>query len=139
MKVQPPEITDMQPQKVAAEYKSAAFNEEIKVLTGVCRFAAEELSTEPYLRSMLKELMRTKGTISTEPTEKGKKDLDVFHPSYRVKHIKDELLSEKCTDDLFIEIERMEEQGLIKSSVQLPKEQADNFSNYLLQHYLHSN
>jgi len=61
----PPEITDLQPQKIAHEYMSFHFNEEIKVLTGVCQFAAEELGTEPYLRSQLKQLFKTKGFITT--------------------------------------------------------------------------
>ena len=50
------------------------------------RFAAEELGTEPYIRSLVKKLYMDKGFIKCEPTEKGKKDIDVFNPSYAVKH-----------------------------------------------------
>jgi hypothetical protein len=57
-------------------------------LTQVCQFAAEELAAEPYLRSLIKKEIEDKGYITTEPTDKGKKDIDVFHPSYRVKHIR---------------------------------------------------
>jgi len=51
------------------------------------RFAAEELAAEPYLRQQIKKEFFEKGTLTTAPTEKGKKDLDVFHPSYRVKNL----------------------------------------------------
>jgi hypothetical protein len=40
---------------IAQQYLSSTYNEEIKVLTGVCQFAAEELGTEPYLRGLLKK------------------------------------------------------------------------------------
>ena len=40
------------------------------------------------------------------PTEKGKKDLDVFHPSYRVKYIRNEPLKNfMMNDERFIEIQ----------------------------------
>lgn len=45
------------------------------------------------MRSQLKKHMYNIGTLYTEPTETGNKDLDPFHPSYRVKRIKNEPLN----------------------------------------------
>ena len=52
------------------------------------RYAALELSVQPRLRARAKEHMTNIGTVSTDPSEQGKKDLDPFHPSFRVKRIK---------------------------------------------------
>ena len=56
----------------------------------------------------MKKHMYNVGTISTEPSEQGKKDLDPFHPSYRVKRIKSEplnnLINNEGLQDLFLDI-----------------------------------
>ena len=59
----------------------------MKVLNGACDFEAYELAAQPYIRSIFKQHFYEYGIINTAPTEKGNKDLDVFHPSYRVKRI----------------------------------------------------
>jgi hypothetical protein len=42
---------------------------------------------------MVKRAIYQTASITTIPTEKGMKDLDVFHPSYRVKRITKEPIS----------------------------------------------
>jgi len=39
------------------------------------------------LRAQAKKHLMNIGSLSTEPTEQGKKDLDPFHPSYRIKRL----------------------------------------------------
>ena len=56
------------------------------------------------------------GSVTTEPTEQGKKDLDPFHPSFRVKRIKDKRLDD-FRDDLFLDIIQSSKQGLISFKV----------------------
>jgi transcriptional accessory protein Tex/SPT6 len=51
------------------------------------KFAAIELSVQPFIRKQLKQYIYQYGTLKTVPTEEGKKVLDPFHQSYRVKHI----------------------------------------------------
>lgn len=88
----------------------------MKVLSGGCDFASIELAAQPYIRQSFKNHFYEYGSLTTTPTDKGNKDLDVFHPSYRVKRINDEPLSnfqprhrkdQKGTekeDDLFLDI-----------------------------------
>jgi hypothetical protein len=56
-------------------------------LTQVCQFAAEELSAEPYLRSLIKKEIEDKGYITIELTDKGKKDIDELYPTYKLLQI----------------------------------------------------
>ena len=79
----------MQPTNFAEDYLCDAFNDKVKVFEGVVKLAAQELAAQPIIRNMIKKDLRENGSLWTEPTEQGKKDLDVFHPSYRVKHIKE--------------------------------------------------
>lgn len=103
------------------------------------RFASEELGAEPYLRTILKDLYTKNGTLSTAPTEKGKKDLDVFHPSYKIKQIKMEPISNFLNDDRFIDIQKHVDAGLITLNIELSLEHKTNFHTFLSMHYLHPN
>ena len=53
----------------------------------MCSFTAIELSSQPRIRKGLKDHIFEYGFIVTKPTEKGQKELDIFHPSYRVKNL----------------------------------------------------
>lgn len=66
---------------------------------------------------MIKKDLRENGTLTTTPSDQGKKDLDVFHPSYRVKNIKDRPLVELINTDLFLDICQCESDGLINVSI----------------------
>lgn len=57
------------------------------VFQGVCKLAAMELSVQPFIRNLMKKHVYSNYELSTQPTEQGLKDLDLFHQSYRVKRI----------------------------------------------------
>ena len=46
---------------------------------------------------MMKKALKEHGQLSTTPTEQGKKDLDLFHLSYRVKNV-----NKLALKDLFV-------------------------------------
>ena len=104
------------------------------------KFAAIELSVQPYLRSHIKKHLYLVGVLSTDPTEEGTKILDLFHPSYRAKRIQKMKLSDiqKSSDtvnsidnglaDIFLDIVHNEEKSLIKVTIGLD----DNDRNQLL-------
>ena len=66
-------------------------------------FAAIEISSEPDIRRGYKKYIMEHGYIKTEPTEKGMKELDVFHPCYRTKRVWKKL-SELQDSDLYLDI-----------------------------------
>lgn len=53
----------------------------------MCRYAAAELWVNPDIRKNFKKFVREHGTLISLPTEKGIKELDVLHASYRVKRV----------------------------------------------------
>lgn len=58
------------------------------------------------------------GVIETRPTDKGLKELDVFHPSYRIKRL-NKKLSDLQDTDLFLEILQNESLGLITFNISI--------------------
>lgn len=50
-------------------------------------YVAVELWCQPKLRKLFKDHIRENGVLVTQPTEKGTKELDLLHSSYRVKRI----------------------------------------------------
>ena len=57
------------------------------VIKEMCIYTAIELSSQPEIRKGLKDHIYEYGWIVTQPTEKGQRELDIFHSSYRVKHL----------------------------------------------------
>ena len=69
--------------------------------------------------------------LTTTPTEKGDKDLDVFHPSYRVKRVNRRRIIDfnpsrtadvrniEDAQDLYIDIVQNEKNGLIKVDIEI--------------------
>jgi hypothetical protein len=90
--------------------------------------------------------------ISTSPTEKGMKDIDAFHPSYRVKRIDKAPLSQfnprfmgkndsrfngdkNLGTDLFMDILTNEKSGLINVTISIEKDIQTKFYEELGQLY----
>jgi hypothetical protein len=93
---------------VEGEANDAKFMEFFK---DVCKFACIELQAQPEIRRGLKKHIYEYGVLETSPTQKGLKELDVFHPSYRVKRISVRLQDLVASDmqpehlrDIFLDI-----------------------------------
>lgn len=91
-------------------------NEPLEIIKDMCVYSATELQCQPDIRRGFKKHIRDFGVIQTEPTEKGLKELDVFHPSYRVKRV-NKKLKELADTDLFLDILQNEALGLIKYQI----------------------
>ncbi len=131
----PPE-PDVQPEKLAENYICPIFDQEIKVMTAGCKFLALELFSFPFIRDYARTCFKSQCTISTDPTEEGKKELDGFHPSFRVKRLRNKPI-ETFNNDLFLDILEAEKKGWITVVVNF----GDNFFKELtekLNHTYHS-
>lgn len=69
----------------AQEMTNPSMYQEIESM--LLRFAAVEISVQPYIRSKVKQMYYSNGQLITRPTEEGKKTLDVVHNNYRVKRL----------------------------------------------------
>ena len=106
---------------------SKAFSQETDLLQSVCRYAAVELAAQPLIRNMMKKQLKEHGVITTECTEQGQKDLDIFHQSYRVKLVRNKHLKELMNSDLYLDIQQCEKANLISIKIELPPSKKDDF------------
>lgn len=99
-------------------------SEPLEIIKDMCVYSAIELQCQPDIRRGFKKHIRDYGIILTEPTEKGRKELDVFHPSYRVKRVQKKL-KELADTDLFLDILQNESLGLITFQIQIHDDNED--------------
>jgi len=104
---------------------------------GVCKFAAVELSAQPLIRHKMKDNLNENGYLSTVLTEQGKKDLDLFHASYRVKLVQKMPLTQlKSQNDLYLDILQCEKAGLITVEIAMDVTKKENFKDFLKSLYM---
>ena len=87
----------------------------------VCNLFAKEMICHPYIKEFVYDYLRSICYVSTEPTEEGKKQLDVFHPSYKTKRINERPIK-SFGDDLFLEAYQREQEKLIKINIEIQQE-----------------
>lgn len=80
--------------------------------------------------------MRGHGIITTICTEQGKKDLDIFHQSYRVKLVDNQPLKQLANTDLYLDIQQCEKANLITVKVELPEHNHTEFRTFLEECYM---
>lgn len=78
----------------------------LEVLVNTCVYIADEIGSHPVVRSCIYEKYLEHIKISTKPTEKGLKELDLQHPSYRVKRLQFVPIDRFSRDDLWTDIEQ---------------------------------
>lgn len=115
------------PNDLAREYMRAGQRESLDVIKEMCVYTAIELSSQPDIRRGLKKHIYDYGYIVTQPTDKGSKELDVFHPCYRVKRVSKRLseLAEEKNGDLFLDILQNQQLGLIVFDIVIKDECED--------------
>jgi hypothetical protein len=101
------------PSIMGDQYLSEKMITVLEVLVSACSFIADELATHPVVRKCVFDRYMQGVKISTRPTEKGEKELDVFHPSYRCKRLTFVPL-DKFHDDLWVDILQCKEKSLIE-------------------------
>ena len=112
----------LKPQDQAFELLSSALVDELQVINVACFVMKSELAALPSIRSYIREMYLKYARICTTPTDKGRVVLDVFHPYYRVKNLAEGKYITTWTPDLWAEVIKCEEQGLINVEIRLPWE-----------------
>ena len=87
----------------------------------VCNFFAKEMMCHPYIKEYVYEYLRNSCYVSTEPTEEGEKQLDVFHPSYKTKRINERPIK-TFGDGLFLDVYQREQEKLIKIKLEIKQD-----------------
>ena len=103
---------------LAKQFLNTRFDQEIKIMEMSLKFLAQEMASHPFIRGYVWNYFRNNSYLSTEPTEKGKNELDVFNPSFKTKRIyKKPIL--QFNNDLYLDIVQAEEKGLIRTIIEV--------------------
>jgi hypothetical protein len=105
-------------------------------LNTVCWYAAVELASQPYIRNMLKQYLRLDAEITTTLTEQGKKELDIFHQSYRVKLVRERPLESLKNSDLYLDIQQCEKANLITTNISLRQSKLADLTKFFEENYM---
>ena len=120
----PPPDPNTDPAYLSYKYINSIYDQEIKVMTIACKYLAIEMVSYPYIRNYARNYFKKNCTVSTEPTEEGKNELNVFHPSFRVKRLKKKPV-ESFTNDLFLDILQCEMKNLITVKIECEEDLKD--------------
>ena len=105
-----------------------------KIMENLTYLIAKEMITHPYIKEFVYEYFRNNCYVNTNPTEEGKKQLDVFHPSFRTKRIRERPIK-TFNDDLFLDVLQREKEKLIEVSIEIEEkeEESKEFRYYFTQ------
>ena len=105
--------------------------QDTQFMENMCILIGKEMISHPYIKEFVYEYLRNNCYISTNPTEEGQKQLDVFHPSFRTKRIRDQPIKTFSEDDLFLDIIQREKEQLIIVNIQIKEkeEESKDFKN----------
>ena len=95
-----------------------------RIFDHMCNLMAKEMMCHPYIKEYVYDYLRYNCYVSTTPTEEGKKQLDLFNPSFRTKRIKERPIK-TFTDDLFLDILQKEKEKLIDVIIEI-RQQPDS-------------
>jgi transcription elongation factor SPT6 len=109
------------PDEVAERYISADFSSTESVLKAAQFMFVKELTIEPRVRRYFRNRFWLDAVINTDLTSNGKRELnDEFHPLRAVKHVRDKLIVELASSDLYLLITKAKREGLITYDIKLP-------------------
>jgi len=79
---------------LAFECLSEDFTGEAKVLSAASHIAAVDIAREPFLRAWARRQLFERAQLSTDPTEKGRGELDASHPLFGLQRLRRKHLHE---------------------------------------------
>ena len=100
------------------QYKSVKYDQELKIMEMALKFLAQEMASHPFIRQYVYNYFRANCLLSTEPTELGKKELDVFNPLFKTKRIVKKPITQ-FNNELYLYIVQAEQKGLIKVTLSI--------------------
>jgi transcription elongation factor SPT6 len=136
-----PRIVNDTPDKIANEYSNSSvqmIQMPVETLTTLCDFMALELFYHPIIRKQLKKMYNDRVLVSTDPTEKGKKEINVYSFYYPCKRIRAKKPAD-FTKEHWLMILEAEQKGLITTEFKMPwdkDEKRDEIRKKLLDYYL---
>ena len=129
-KIKEAPFPDVTIKEIATQYTTKDNIQEIEILTQTAKYIACLLGKYPFIRKLLYDYFYDNSILNTNPTEKGKKILTVFHPYFRCKRIKNKKISDFIPNknkgiydnnkgEFYLEIQDCINNGLINMEIQI--------------------
>jgi len=120
----PPTPGQKRPLDLAAEFTSDTFPKAEDVMKAGRFMLATEVAAEPFLRHKCRSIFKRHATVSTLPTQKGRTEIDFFHPLHGLQYIQrkpvlDFLHSGDRTQ--FLKIVKAERDGFLTYTIHPPE------------------
>jgi len=128
-----PEDIKISPEKLADRYvKSEVYlvKDKLTVMKAACEFIANEMVSNPIVREKLLELFHQIATIRTEPTKKGRKEIDVYDDNFKVKRIVNRKIC-NISGSQWMRILNCMKKGLIVLRIHIPGEEKTERNQFL--------
>jgi transcriptional accessory protein Tex/SPT6 len=100
-----------------SKYLSDDLQQVLNVMKSVCIFLSHEIESHPFLRQYIWQHFKNNCYLSTEPTELGQKDIDIFSRAFRTKRLNKKPIN-SFNNDLYLDIIQAEKKGLIKVKIE---------------------
>ena len=123
-KIHLPRLIRISPERLADRYVREGedlVKNKLAVMKTACEFMSRELQTNPMLRECLYKIFQKYVLLVTEPTAKGKKEIDVYNQDFRVKRIYNRKISH-ISGSIWLRIQDCVRRGLISMSFKIPGE-----------------
>eukprot|EP01103_Thecamoeba_quadrilineata_P002191 TRINITY_DN12187_c0_g1_i1.p1 TRINITY_DN12187_c0_g1~~TRINITY_DN12187_c0_g1_i1.p1 ORF type:complete len:1503 (+),score=258.15 TRINITY_DN12187_c0_g1_i1:257-4510(+) len=107
--------------------QNGEFSDPESVLKACRLILAKEVAYDPHVRQALRPFFYERATVTTQPTLKGKKEIDEYHVYMGIKRLYRKPYSEFRSGHQFLEILKAEKEGFIEVSIDLPQEDQEGF------------
>ncbi|KER25873.1 hypothetical protein T265_06784 [Opisthorchis viverrini] len=112
----------MLPLDAAGDFLSPQFPTANVALSAARYMLAFEISREPFVRRMMRQMFQSQAVISVRPTPRGVKEIDESHPLISIKYLKNKPVSDLMGSVLFLHLHNASLEKLLTYEIHLPSE-----------------
>jgi transcription elongation factor SPT6 len=91
---------------------------------------SQELAYDPHVRQSVRHVYFATVVVNTHPTDKGRQDIDAFHPYREVLRIEKKPFAEFHGSVQFLLMTKAEKEGFITVSLEIPQEIHETVRNF---------
>ncbi|KAF8563474.1 hypothetical protein P879_06561 [Paragonimus westermani] len=118
----------MLPLDAAGDFLSPQFPTASSALSAARYMLAFQISREPFVRRMMRQMFQLQAVISVHPTPRGIKEIDESHPLKSIKYLNNKPVADLMGSPLFLYLHNASRDKLINYEVHVPAEQIRGLS-----------
>ncbi|CAM9648035.1 unnamed protein product, partial [Ascophyllum nodosum] len=120
----PSEPVDLVASDMAGASDTPLFDSSESILRGVRHILAREISAEPRVKAKCRQIYRRFAVLSTNPTDRGREEIDAFHPLYGLHYLKQKEVGEFFLGEdrtQWLRIEKGKAEGMLTWKIHPPE------------------